>query len=85
MKNCPTLNTYIGIYLFAYADDPCRNSARIYISNKAAKLDLHLDVPYGQAKLEMARLMLRTGRLPEIIGKDDGTGVIMYTLTAFLD
>lgn len=86
MKTFPTLNTYICIYLFAYADDPCRNSAYIYTSNKAAKLKLHLDVPYRQAKEEMARLMLRTGKMPDVIGKDDPDRLsTMYTLSAFLD
>ena len=79
-----TCNTYISIYTMVYADSS-RNTGRIYTSNKAAKLDLHLEVPYEQAKLELVKLMLRTGKLPEVIGKDDGTDSTMYMLSAFLD
>lgn len=79
-----TLNTYISIYTMVYAD-PSRNTGRIHTSNRATKLDLHLDVPYEQAKREMAKLMLRTGKMPDIVGKDDGTDSTMYMLTAFLD
>ena len=78
-------NTYISISFMSYADRPEWNSGRIYTSNSAAKLDLHLDVPYVQAKKEMAKLMLRTGKLPDVIGKEDNDGVLMYILTAFLD
>ena len=79
-----TLNTYISISIMSYTDHE-RNTGRIYTSNKAAKLDLHLDVPYEQAKRELVKLMLRTGKLPDVIGKDDGTDSTMYMLTAFLD
>ena len=78
-------NTYISISFMSYAGHPERNSGRIYTSNSAVKLDLHLDVPYVQAKKEMAKLMLRTGKLPDVIGKEDNDGVLMYILTAFLD
>lgn len=79
-----TLNTYISISTMVYTD-PSRNTGRIYTSNTAAKLDLHLDVPYEQAKKELAKLMLRTGKLPDVIGKDDHSDSVMYMLTAFLD
>lgn len=79
-----TLNTYISIYTMVYTD-PSRNTGRIHTSNRAAKLDLHLDVPYEQAKREMVKLMLRTGKMPDVVGKDDGTDSTMYMLTAFLD
>lgn len=79
-----TLNTYISISTMVYAD-PSRNTGRIFISNETAKLDLFLDVPYGQAKKELAKLMLRTGEMPDVIGKNDGTDSTMYMLTAFLD
>jgi hypothetical protein len=80
-----TLNTYISISFMSYTKDPQYNSGRLYTSNKAAKLDLHLDIPYEQAKQEMAKLMLRTGKLPDVIGKDDDSDSVMYMLTAFLD
>lgn len=80
-----TMNTYISISFMSYRTTPEWNSGRIYTSNEAAKLDLHLDVPYEQAKREMAKLMLRTGRMPDVVGKDDGTDSVMYMLTAFLD
>jgi len=80
-----TLNTYINISFMSYTKDPQYNSGRLYTSNKAAKLDLHLDITYEQAKREMAKLMLRTGKLPDVIGKDDGTDSVMYMLSAFLE
>ena len=45
-----TMNTYISISFMSYANEPHLNSGRIYTSNEAAKLNLHLDVPYTQAK-----------------------------------
>lgn len=80
-----TYNTYISISFMSYTDDPRLNSGRIYTNNEAANLKLHLDVSYMQAKQEMAKLMLRTGKMPDVIGKDDGTDSTMYMLTAFLD
>ena len=80
-----TLNTYISISFMSYKNTPEWNSGRIHTSNDSAKLDLHLDVPYEQAKRELAKLMLRTGKMPDVIGKDDGTDYTMYMLTAFLD
>jgi len=80
-----TLNTYISISFMSYRTTPEWNSGRIHTCNEAAKLDLHLDVPYAQAKKELAKLMLRTGKMPDVIGKDDGSDSTMYILTAFLD
>lgn len=80
-----TYNTYICISIMSHVAEPHLNSGRIYTSNEAAKLDLHLDVPYEQAKKELAKLMLRTGQMPEVIGKNDGTDSTMYMLNAFLD
>ena len=80
-----TLNTYISISFMSYTKNPQYNSGRLYTNNKAAKLDLHLDIPYEQAKREMAKLMLRTGQMPDVIGRDDGSDSVMYMLTAFLD
>lgn len=80
-----TLNTYISISFMSYKNTPEWNSGRIYTSNHSAKLDLHLDVPYEQAKKELAKLMLRTGKMPDVIGKDDNSDSTMYMLTAFLD
>lgn len=80
-----TYNTYICISIMSYVDKPQLNSGRIYTCNESAKLDLHLDVSYEQAKKELAKLMLRTGKMPEVIGKGDGDGAAMYMLNAFLD
>ena len=85
MKNFPTCNTYLSVSLFVWKPETgIESNGRIYTSNHAAKLDLHLDVDYATAKREMARLMARTGKLPDVIGKDD-PDMVMYTLTAFLD
>lgn len=78
-----TLNTYISISIYVSHTSDYR-SGRIYTSNEAAKLSLHLDVPYEQAKKELAKLMLRTGKMPTVIGSDDHEST-MYILTAFLD
>ena len=74
--------TYINISFMSYQKNP--DSGRIFTTNKAIQLDLHVDVPYEQAKREMAKLMLRTGKMPDVIGKNDGTDSIMYMLSAFL-
>lgn len=85
MKNSPTCNTYLSVSLFVWKPGTgIESRGRIYTSNHTAKLDLHLDVDYVTAKREMAKLMARTGKLPDIIGKDD-PDMVMYTLTAFLD
>ena len=80
-----TMNTYINISFMSYAKKPQYNSGRLFTSNEAAKLDLHLDIPYEQAKREMAKLMLRTGKMPDVVGKGDGSDSVMYMLSAFLD
>ena len=85
MKNFPTCNTYISISLFVWKPETgIESKGRIYTSNHSAKLDLFLDVDYKTAKKEMAKLMARTGKLPNVVGKDDPE-MVMYTLTAFLD
>lgn len=85
MKNFPTCNTYLSVSLFVWKPETgIESKGRIYTSNHAAKLDLHLDVDYATAKREMAKLMARTGKLPDVIGKDD-PDMVMYTITAFLD
>lgn len=81
-KKC---NTYISIDLCVW--NPAtgiQNSGRIYTSVHDAKLDLHLRVDYQTAKREMAKLMLRTGKMPDVIGPDDPE-MVMYSLRAFLD
>ena len=80
-----TYNTYICISLMSYMDKPCLNSGRIYTCNESAKLDLHLEISYDQAKKELVKLMLRTGKMPNVIGKNNGAGSTMYILDAFLD
>lgn len=76
-----TFNTYIDVSIYISHTDTYR-TGRIYTSNETAKLDLHLDVPYEQAKKELARLMLRTGKMPRVYSSPTST---MYTLSAFLD
>ena len=76
--------TYINISFMSYQKNPELNSGRIFTTNKAIQLDLHVDVPYEYAKREMAKLMLRTGKMPDVIGKNDGTDSVMYMLSAFL-
>ena len=78
------MNTYIAIDTMVYSDSS-RNTGHIYTHVKSSNLKLHLDVPYEQAKAEMARLMLRTGKRPDVIGKDDNTDCTMYIINAFLD
>lgn len=80
-----TLNTYIDISFMSYTNEPQYNSGRIYISNEAAKLQMNLEVPYAQAKREMAKLMLRTGKKPKVIGREANDGALLYILAAFLD
>jgi len=74
-------NTYLSVTLYVYPDCPDRNGGRIYTSVEDAKLDLHLDVTYRQAKKELAKLMLRTGKLPHVRYYDDSA---FYTLDGFL-
>ena len=81
MKQFP----YISVSLFVWKPETgIKSNGRIYTSNETAKLDLHLEVDYATAKREMARLMARTGKMPDVIGKDD-PDMVMYILTAFLD
>ena len=81
-KKC---NTYISIDLCVWNPSTgIKNSGRIYTSVEDAKLDLHLSVDYRTAKQEMAKLMLRTGKMPDVISKDDPE-MVMYSLRAFLD
>jgi len=85
MKNLPTRNTYLSVSLYVWKPETgIESKGRIYTSNHAAKLDLHLDVDYETAKREMAKLMARTGKMPDVIGKDDPE-MVMYFLHAFLD
>lgn len=80
-----TYNTYISIDLCVWKPGTYgTSSGRIYTSVENAKLDLHLSVDYHTAKQEMARLMLRTGKMPDVTGKDDPE-MTMYSLRAFLD
>lgn len=85
MKNAKTCNTYLSIDLYVWKKHTgIKSSGRIYASSESAKLDLHLDVDYKTAKKEMAKLMLRTNKLPDVVGSDDSE-MVMYTLRAFLD
>lgn len=81
-KNC---NTYLSVDLFVWKKGTgIKSSGRIYTSVEDAKLDLNLSVDYLTAKREMAKLMLRTGKMPHVTGKDD-PNMVMYSLYAFLD
>ena len=85
MKKFSTYNTYISIDLCVWKPETgIKNSGRIYTSVGNAKLDLHLPVDYCTAKKEMAKLMLRTGKMPDVIGTRDEE-MVMYSLRAFLD
>ena len=77
------LNTYISVSFLAYSDRPAWNSGRLFIAKGEEKL--HQDISYEQARREMAKLMLRLGKLPDVIGKEDNDGCLMYILTGFLD
>lgn len=74
-------NTYISVTICIH-NNPTYNSGRIYSSVENCKLDLHLDVSYKTAKQELAKLMLRTGRMPNKRVYDD---MVFYSLDAFLD
>lgn len=76
-----TLNTYIDVSLCISRDGEYR-TGRIYTANETAKLDLHLNVSYEQAKKELAKLMLRTGQMPRVY---QGSTSVVYSLAAFLD
>ena len=80
-----TFNTYMSVSFMSYANAPHRNFGSIYITNKPANLQVSLSISYEEAKREMAKLMLRTGEKPHVVGKEDNDGVLMYILTAFLD
>ena len=77
-----TYNTYISISICHFADTPQWDSGRIYTSVENCKLDLHLDVDYQTARRELAKLMLRTGKMP---GRRTYEDMTCYSLTAFLD
>lgn len=85
MQNNNTNNTYLSVSLFVWKPESgVESKGRICTTNHNAKLDLFLTVDYATAKRELARLMLRTGQIPDVIGKDD-PHMVMYTLSAFLD
>ena len=85
MKNTKSCNTYLSIDLYVWKKGTgIKSSGRIYVSCESAKLNLHMDVDYKTAKKEMAKLMLRTGKLPDVVGPDDPE-MVMYTLQGFLD
>lgn len=81
MKNHKTCNTYQSITLWHYDDNDC-HAAYIYTAVENVKLNLHLRTSYEQGKREMARLMLRLGKLPEVRYND---GFAVYDLHGFLD
>lgn len=83
MKNY--FGTYISISFLSYSDRPELNSGHMFISDDEKKLDYRVDIPYAQARREMAKLMLRLGAMPDVVGKEDNDGCLMYILTGFLN
>lgn len=81
MKNPKTYNTYVSITLFC--SKTAGKSARIYTSVESCKLDQHLEVAYRDGQRELAKLMLRFMKMPNIRRYDDGCTV--YSLDEFLD
>ena len=81
MKNDRKLNTYQSITLWHYTNDD-HHIAYIYTAVENVKLNLHLRTSYEQGKREMARLMLRLGKMPEVRYND---GFAVYDLHGFLD
>lgn len=80
MANTKTYNTYVSIMLYVA---PTRKYARIYTSVQNCKLEQHLEVEYRSGKRELAKLMLRTMRMPSVRHDDDGWS--FYSLSEFLD
>ena len=81
MKNSKTYNTYVSITLFC--SETMGKSARIYTSVESCKLDQHLEVEYRDGKRELAKLMLRFMKMPDVHHYDDGCTV--YSINEFLD
>lgn len=75
------LNTYISISIMIWHDDPTHSIGRIYTSVEDAKLDLHMEVDVKAAKRELAKLMLRTGKMPDVRRGELATH---YSLSDFL-
>lgn len=82
MKNLPTHNTFMSITVFHYDNPLERDFATIYTSVENVKLSLHSWVSYSDGKEELARLMLRLGRMPEVRKYENYT---CYELHGFLD
>lgn len=78
----PEMNTYMSVTVWNYSDAPALNVAHIYTSVKSAKLDQHLWVDIQQGKKELARLMLRLGKMPSVTRLDGRT---CYDLHGFLE
>lgn len=82
MKNLPARNTYMSITIFHYDNMSEHDFATIYTSVENVKLSLHNLVSYEDGRKELARLMLRFGRMPEVRKYEDYT---CYELYGFLD
>jgi len=80
MKNPKTYNVYVSITLYT---GKLGKSARIYTSVESCKLDQHLEVEYRNGQREMAKLMLRCMKMPEIRHYENGCTV--YSLNEFLE
>ena len=82
MMNLPTHNTYQSITLWHYTDGSTCHTACLYTSVENVKLNQHLWVDYKAGKQELAKLMLRLGKMPEVRHYD---GFTCYDLHGFLD
>ena len=74
-----TYNTYLSVVVCV---NPKYSHGRIYSSVESCKLNLHLDVDYMTSKRELAKLMLRTYKMPN---KRVVNNTVYYSLEAFLD
>ena len=81
MKDTKLYNTYVSITLFN--SKTTGKIARIYTSVESCKLDQHLEVDYHDAQRELAKLMLRFMKMPDVRHYDDGCTV--YSMNEFLD
>ncbi len=79
------MNTYISITVVHFHDHPEFSYGTLFTTNKAANLELSLELTYAQAKKEMAKLMLRLQDMPRKVDIDDGAGSVIHILSAFLD
>ena len=81
MKDKKLYNTYVSITLFN--SKTTGKMARIYTSVESCKLDQHFEINYRDAQRELAKLMLRFMKMPDVRHYNDGCTV--YSMNEFLD